>query len=130
MSSIEYSGEKEWDNAASLPPMEPDAIAAAVKATIDIARLHASKSRPAREAHARIYVPQFAETYPKFFALCANATTPEAAKTANVLAAIMISQLKKTLERDDVAAFEAASSNVGQVLHDHYVKPLGLQEDY
>jgi hypothetical protein len=114
------------DNATA-PPMKPDDIAASVRATIDIARLHAGKPRPAREAQARIYAPQFAETYPKFFALCANATTPEAAKTAQTLSAIMIGQLRQM--DDNASSFEAASSNVGRILHDHYVKPLGLAKE-
>jgi hypothetical protein len=108
---------------AAPPPMNPDAIVAAVQATLDIARLHADKPRSVRERHARTYAAQFAETYPKFFEMCANASTPEEAKTVHTLASIMISQLKRV---DD--SFDAASSNIGRVLYDQYVKPLDLPQ--
>lgn len=111
----------------SRPPMNPDAIVAAVQATLDIARLHADKPRSIRERHARTYAAQFAETYPKFFEMCANASTPEEAKTVHTLASIMISQLKRVNETS--TTFDAASTNIGQVLHDQYVKPLDLPKN-
>ncbi len=104
--------------------MHPDAITQAVHITLDIARLHSNKPREVRERHARIYVPLFAETYPKFFAMCANASTPEEAKTVRTLASIMITQLQKI--DDSSSTFESASSNIGHILHDHYVKPHNL----
>jgi hypothetical protein len=121
----------EDDNANSqsmpmtLPPMDPSDISDAVETTLGIARLNGEKTREARIEHAKAYVPRFAETYPKFFEMCANATTEQDAQTVRTLSGLFLGKLAAITPKDE-ASFKAVSTDVGQVLHDKYVAPLDL----